>query len=236
MGLSIATDTRQILASHFLFRHLADQDLSALLSHARIEAHKVNDVIFRQGTPGHSLIAVLEGQIKIANQAPSGKEVVFAILNAGEVFGELALLDGKPRSADAIAVGSCKLLVIDRRDFLAFLEARPAACIRLLGILSTRLRRTDEQVQDLVFLDLRCRLAKALLRLADTHGQHSPDGVEISLKLSQNDLGRMVGGSRESVNKHLRDWQRRGFLGVAKGKIVIRERVALERDAQGAFD
>jgi len=236
MVLSNVIDRRQILANHFLFQHLADQDLATLLTHARVEKHRANDVIFRQGMPGHNLIAVLSGQVKITIQASSGKEIVLAICNPGEVFGELALLDGKPRSADAIAISSCELLVIDRRDFLAFLEARPAVCIRLLAVLSARLRRTDEQVQELAFLDLPSRLAKTLVRLCEAHSRASPKGLEINLKLSQHELGRMVGGSRESVNKQLRAWQNAGLVRLAAGKIIIQDLAGLRGEGERDLD
>ena len=225
-------DKRQALAGHFLFRHLSAADLEGLLAHTRVQRHKAGAVIFRQGDPGQGLLAVLSGRVKITSPSASGKEIVLNMINPGEVFGEIALLDGKPRSADAVAIDPCELLVIDRRDFVPFLEARPALCIRLLGVLCERLRRTSEQVQDLLFLDLRARLAKTLLKLAEAHGQTAPAGREISLKLSQRELGNLIGRSRESVNKQLREWQEANLIRFHAGRMVIRDPAALERQSE----
>lgn len=150
------------------------------------------------------------------------------MINPGEVFGEVALLDGKPRSADAIAITACELLVIDRRDFIPFLEARPALCIRLLGVLCERLRRTSEQVQDLLFLDVRIRLAKALLHLAAMQSDGG-GGRDISIEISQRELGNLVGSSRESINKQMREWQTAGLLRVRGGRLVISDLAELRR-------
>src|SRR5258708_6377764 len=111
-------DKRQALAGHFLFRHLSEAEVDGLLTRARVQRHKAGAVIFRQGDPGHGLVAVLSGEVKITSPSVSGKEIVLNIINPGEVFGEIALLDGKARSADAVAIAACELLVIDRRDFV----------------------------------------------------------------------------------------------------------------------
>lgn len=232
MAVPFAIDKRQALAGHFLFRHLREEELTALLARARLEQRKANEVIFRQGMPGQGLIAVLVGQVKITSQSPSGKEIVLNVINPGEVFGEIALLDGKPRSADATAITACQLLIIDRRDFVPFLEARPGICVRLLAVLCERLRATSEQVQDLLFLDLRAHLAKTLLRLAETHGRPTPAGREINLKLSQRELGNLVGRSRESINKQLSEWQAENLVTVKTGKVIIRDAAALERECE----
>lgn len=228
-GRPDAVDKRQALASHFLFRHLNPAELGAVLARARIERRKRHAVIFRQGDPGSGLLAVLKGQVKITAPSATGKEIVLNIINPGEVFGEIALLDGKPRSADAVALTACELLVIDRRDFVPFLEARPALCIRLLGVLCERLRRTSEQVQDLLFLDLRVRLAKTLLALAAVHGKAVQGGREIDVELSQRELGNIVGSSRESINKQIREWQDAGIVRVRAGKLIVRDVAALQR-------
>lgn len=225
-------DRREALAGHFLFRHLRPEEMEALLARARVERRKANSVIFRQDSPGYGLMAVLSGRVKISSRAPSGREIVLNIINPGEVFGEIALLDGKARTADAIALSACELLIIDRRDFVPFLQDHPDIAIRLLGILCDRLRRTSEQVQDLLFLDVRGRLAKTLLRLAGTHGRTTPDGRRIDLKFSQRELGSLVGLTRESINKQLRGWQKRGLIHVDDGAITIRDATALQEEGE----
>jgi CRP-like cAMP-binding protein len=227
-----SVDKHQALAGHFLFRHLRPEEMTALLSRARVERKKTNGVIFRQDSPGYGLMAVLSGRVKICSRASNGREIVLNIINPGEVFGEVALLDGKARTADAIALSACELLIIDRRDFIPFLQAHPDVTIRLLGVLCERLRRTSEQVQDLLFLDVPSRLAKTLLRLAETHGQTTPAGRRIDLKFSQRELGSLVGLTRESINKQLRGWQKRGLIRVDEGAITIRDAAALEGEGE----
>jgi len=235
MALPPIADKRQALANHPFFRHLRDTELTALLARARVERHKANGVIFRHGAPGLGLLAVLSGQVKITSSSAGGREIVLNVINPGEVFGEMALLDGKPRSADAVTTMVSDLLVIDRRDFIPFLQAHPDICIRLLAVLSERLRRTSEQVEDLMFLDLPAHLAKTLLRLAELHGQRDAGGRDggrnITLKVTQRDLGNLVGRSREAVNRQLRDWHEAGLIRLAPGKVVLCDP---DRFAEGA--
>jgi CRP-like cAMP-binding protein len=145
-------------------------------------------------------------------------------MHEGDFFGEIALLDGKERTADATAMTDSELLVVPRRSLLALLERRPDAAIGLMHVLCERLRRTNEQVEDLAFLDLEARIAKVLVRLAEENGgARKPVGV----KISQRALGELVGGSRESVNKHLQDWKRSGIIAIEKGSIMIQDVDAL---------
>src|SRR5205085_7683286 len=134
----------------------------ALLSHARFEHYAAGRLIFAKGAPGRSMMALLAGSVRIGSTSSSGREVVLAILNAGEIFGEMALLDGGERTADAVALSDCELLVIDRREFIPFLQDRSDLCIAFLRLLSQRLRRTDELVEAAMFERLESRLAKAL--------------------------------------------------------------------------
>lgn len=179
------------------------------------------EVIFRVASPGQSMMAVLAGTVRITAPSSDGKEIVLADLASGEVFGEMALLDGRERSADAAALTNCDLLVLERRDMLAVLERHPAVAIKLLEVLCERLRRTDEQIGEIAFLGLPMRLAKALLRLAG-------NAPRAKLALSQRELGAMIGGTRESVNRCLREWNRRGVIQLEEGWIIIRDAAALE--------
>ena len=154
---------------------------------------------------------------------------MLAILNPGEVFGEMALLDGGDRTADAIALGDCSLLVIDQRDFIPFLESRADLCIRFLRLLSQRLRRTDELVEMALFERLETRLAKALIQLAANARDARQPSPPVLLRVSQQELSDIVGAARENVNRLLRTWQRDGFLELGKRRVVIRDLDALER-------
>jgi CRP-like cAMP-binding protein len=213
-------DAGRMLRRCALFAGLDEATVRSLAAHAHRRRFAAGDVIFRIGAPGQSMMAVLTGTVRISAPSPDGKEIVLADLGAGEIFGEMALLDGKERSADAAALSNCDLLVLERRDMLGYLERHPSIAVKLLEVLCERLRRTDQQIGEIAFLGLPTRLAKALLRL----GGAAP---QAKLALSQRELGSMIGGTRESVNRCLREWHRRGFIELHEGWIIIRDRAAL---------
>jgi CRP-like cAMP-binding protein len=158
-----------------------------------------------------------------------GKEVILNVLGRGEIFGEIALLDGKERTASATAKEESHLLVIDRHDFIPFLETHGEVAARLMGVLCARVRWVSQCYEEALFMNLPARLAKKLLFLADSHGSHGADGIRIDFKLSQRDLGKMTGVSRESINKQIRSWQERGLVAVDQGYLTIKDRRRLER-------
>jgi CRP-like cAMP-binding protein len=217
---------RKLLRSSSLFSHLSDGDADAILVDARLVRYPAGTRIFAKGDPGNSMMAVLHGRVVISNPSPDGRQIVVTIFHDGDVFGEIALLDGKERSADATAATDCELLVVPRRSLLRLLERRPELCVELMVVLCERLRRTNEQVEDFAFLDLETRIAKVLLRLTHDEASQSP-ASRLGLKISQRALGELVGGSRESVNKHLQDWKRSGIIEIEKGSILIRDLEAL---------
>jgi CRP-like cAMP-binding protein len=218
---------RQVLRRSSLFARLGDGEIDAILAHAMVARHAGGDLIFAKGDPGNSMMAVLEGRIMITAPSQDGRQVVLTVMREGDVFGEIALLDGKERTADATAMTGCELLIVPRRSLLALLERRPDLCIDLLIVLCERLRRTNEQVEDLAFLDLEARIAKVLIRLAEENGRGRSGTAPVGVKISQRALGELVGGSRESVNKHLQDWKRAGIIAIEKGSIVIHDIEAL---------
>jgi CRP-like cAMP-binding protein len=149
---------------------------------------------------------------------------VLGIMSAGEVFGEVALLDDGVRSASCTTIDPSELLVIRREQFLALLHGSPSIAVELLTVLARRLRRLSQRSEDAAFLDVPSRLARSLLDLARRFGerQRAPSsGIYIALKLSQQELGDLVGATRESVNKHLSDWTRQGIVNLRDGRIVI---------------
>jgi CRP-like cAMP-binding protein len=222
-------EKRQIFEHHFLFGKLSASEIDALISYSRLERYPSSREIFAKGSPGQSLVAVLRGSIKISSLSSEGKEIVFNIINAGEIFGEIAVLDGEERSADATAMTDCELLVLNRRDFLRLLENRADLCMILLRILCQRLRQTSEQVEDVMFRHLESRLAKRLLHLAESAGLHGLQSTSVELHVSQRELGNMAGGSRESVNKILQSWHRQGLIDLGKASVLIRDMEALRR-------
>jgi CRP/FNR family transcriptional regulator, cyclic AMP receptor protein len=221
-------ERRRILEKHVLLGKLSVEEIDTLLAYARREQYSAGREIFAKGSPGQSMMAVLHGTVKISSLSSAGKEIIFIIINQGEIFGEIAMLDGGERSADAIAMTDCELLVINRRDFMRILERHADICIILIQILCRRMRQTSEQVEDVIFRHLESRIAKALLQLAQNTGEQGR-GRSVDLHISQRELGNIAAGTRESVNKQLQTWQRAGVIDLRKGAIVIRDIAALER-------
>jgi CRP-like cAMP-binding protein len=172
------------------------------------------------------MMAVIVGTVRISLPAIKGREIILADLQTGDLFGEIALLDGKMRSADATAHTKCELMVLHRRDLFPFLERNPAACIKLMEMLCARIRRSDERMADIAFLNLQARLAKTLLNYPTN------SAGSIRLSLSQSELAAMAGGARENVNRCLRDWQRRGILELKNRWTIIRQPEALRKLAK----
>jgi CRP/FNR family transcriptional regulator, cyclic AMP receptor protein len=212
---------RKLLDKCVLFKALNEQERHDLAAHAQSRIFAPNDPIFHVGEPGYSMMGVMVGTVRISLPTSKGKEIILADLPAGELFGEIALLDGKPRSASATALTKCELLVLERRDFLSFLERSPAARLNLMQLLCERIRRSDERMAEIAFFDLPARLAKALLRY--TAQGHGPP----KLSLSQRELAEMAGATRENVNRCLRDWQRRGILQLKNRWTIILKPEAL---------
>ena len=220
MPVPTAYEKRRLFEGHALFGKLPTEDLDALLSHARVEHYPAGREIFAKGSPGRSMMAILSGHVRISAPSPSGHDVVLTILYPGEVFGEIAVIDGQDRTADATAITDSDLLVLDHRDFVPFLERRADLCILFLRLLCRRLRQTDLQVEEAMFGRLEDRMAKTLVRLASGI-ERAAGGRTVALRLSQQDLAGMIGASRESVNKQLHVWQSGGLLRLGKQRIEI---------------
>lgn len=225
MKRSDIEEAQRLLGACSLFSGLSSEERRLLVGRAKLRVFATGQTIFSMGSPGNSMMAVLSGSIRISIPSASGKEIVLAILQSGQVFGEIAVLDGKERTADAKAMTDCQLAVLERADVLALLDRHPAAWLKVVEVLCERLRRTDEQISELALLQLPVRLAKTLLRLAEASAGASPRGIEI--QLSQRELGNFVGASRESVNKCLGDWQRAGILRIEENVIVLTDRPSL---------
>jgi CRP-like cAMP-binding protein len=219
---------RRSLAECTLFRGLSDSEKDALAGRARLRRFEAGETIFLMGSLGNSMMAVLSGDVRISVPSADGREIVLAILHENEYFGEIAMLDGKERTADARAMTSCMLAILERRDMLALFERHPGAWARMVDVLCERLRATDQHVAEIALLKLPTRLAKALLRAIKPGG-----GADrpVAIPLSQRELGALVGAARESVNRCLREWQRSGLLRVDGNTITILDRTTLEEIA-----
>jgi CRP/FNR family cyclic AMP-dependent transcriptional regulator len=229
-------ELRALFAKSFFFGTLSESDVDGLLTYARVVRYRAGSEIFAKGSPGSSLMAVLKGTVRISSPSETGREITLNLIHSGEIFGEIGLLSGRDRTADAIAMSDCELLVLNRRDFMPFLERRPEVCIRVIELLCQRLRQTSGQVEELSFWHLESRLAKALLRLAQERDTPATAGRPINLRITQRELGNMVGGSREHVNKQLQAWQKSGVIEIGKGEIIILDAKALAELCDGTRD
>ncbi len=218
---------REALADSDLFGALEEEELDRLLGYGRRLRHPAGRVIFQKGDPGDSLMVVLSGRIKIGSFSADGREAVLSFIEPYRSFGEVALLDGKPRSADATAVTDVELFVLHRADMMGFIERHPGIALRIIGMLCAKLRRATEMVEDHVLLQMEARIARALLRLATDYGRPCDEGVRIELRLSQRELGGIVGLARENVNRQLAAWRARGLLSITRGTITLHHPEAL---------
>jgi len=228
----MAVDKRKLLASISIFQTLPERDLEPLLEITTTRRLAKREYLCRKGDPGNQLYAIMEGRLRAIAESQEGKDVVFSIMDPGEVIGEIAMLDGEPRSATVQAVEDSTLLTLHRRDLLPFLGSRPAVAIELAEVLARRLRHLSELMEDTQFLTLPSRLAKKLVALSATYGHETPKGLRIELRLPQAELGELVGTSRESINKQLRAWSENGLLQFDRGYITICDRDGLEEMAR----
>jgi CRP-like cAMP-binding protein len=216
---------RELLRNSTLFSHLDDTEADAIMAGAPVRHYPEAARIFAKGDPGDSMMAVLHGRVAISDPSPDGRQVLLTVFHEGDVFGEMALIDGKERSANATAAAECDLLVVSRQSFLRLLEHRPDVCLGLMIVLCDRLRRTNQQVEDFAFLGIERRVAKVLLRLADEMDQAKAS--RLGIRISQRALGELVGGSRERINKILHDWRRSGIIAIENRSVQIRDVQAL---------
>src|SRR6516165_1013911 len=205
-----------VLRQHPYFRDLAPEALDQLCRYAKHTVLKRGTTLFAKDDPGNSLYVVISGSVKISISSPDGRNAILNFAGPGELFGEISLLDGQTRSADATANTNCEIFVIDRRDFLPFLSSQPTLAMKFIELLCARVRQTSDQVEQLILQDLPGRLASALLGLTEKR------------KL---EIGEMVGMTRESINKQLRAWALRKWVRLEHGAIVVLDAAAL-RDVE----
>jgi CRP/FNR family transcriptional regulator/CRP/FNR family cyclic AMP-dependent transcriptional regulator len=213
-----------------LFADLADEEVRELMNVARRRVYRAGEIIFHREDPGQVLYVIKEGKVKICLISPDGQEMTLTVLGKGEYFGEFALLDGLPRSTDAIASDRVECYTLQRSDFHNAIMKNPKIAIQALEVLSKRLRNTNQMVEDLIFLDVYGRVAKKLLELADAHGAKAEDGgIRIEMRLTQQELASMVGASRESVNKVMGYFTEKNFISTDKHRITLHRIADLKR-------
>ena len=177
------------------------------------------EVLFLKGDPGDALYAVRKGQIRISTGTDAGRRLTLNLLGSGDIFGEVALLDGRPRTADAVAVEPTELFVIRRRDFVELLARNPTVALQIIELLCDRIRYMSNRMEESTLLPLSARLARRLEMLAEDFGS--------DISVSQEELAVFVGSTRESVNRQLQTWKRRGLIEVGRSRVHLTNREGL---------
>ena len=214
-------ERRAVFRNSPLFEGLNDRDLDQLLALGGSRRFAKEQVVFLRESQPDALYAVLTGQVRAVTNSLSGSELILRLIDPGEVFGEVGLLDGSPRTATTIASADSELFVIEGKRFRAFLSARPGLCLQLLAALARRLRSTSQQLEDVQFREVPARLARKLLELAESYGRSTPDGTRIERPLPQQVLGNLIGASRVSVNQTLRAWAADGLVEVGRSRLTL---------------
>lgn len=229
--MSARLTPQAVLRGNYLFRDLPAVTLDRIAALATRRSCPSGTVMFSQGDKGDALYGLVSGEVRISSSTPDGREAFFNVMRAGDSFGEIVLIDGKPRTASAVAIAECDLLVIHRENFRELMAREPQLPIHLLTLFCERLRWTSQMVEENAFLHVPARLARRLLYLANPHGTATACGATI--RLSQEDLARFLSVSRQFVNQHLQKWRRQGWITLARGRITICDPQALARVANG---
>lgn len=202
-----------LLKSNPFFAELKEDEIAAIAALCVTRRVEAGEILFLKGDPGDALYAVRRGQVRIATGTDAGRRLTLNLLGPGDVFGEVALLDGRPRTAEAVATDPGELFMVRRRDFLELLERWPAFAIRIIELLCQRIRWMSERMEESVLLPLSNRLARRLIALSEDYGS--------DLTVSQEELAVFVGATRESVNRQLQTWKKQGLVELGRNRIRV---------------
>ncbi|MGE3394869.1 MAG: Crp/Fnr family transcriptional regulator [Steroidobacteraceae bacterium] len=214
-----------------LFRGLAPPALERIASLATQRNYGEGEIICSQGDPGDALHAVVSGRIRISSGAADGREIFLNIMEPGDSFGEIALLDGGTRTATAVAMVASELVSLRRDHLFALLEREPQVALELLRLCGERLRWTSGLLEDAALLDAPARLAKRLFSLGQLHGERTGSGL--TLRISQEDLASFLGVSRQAVNQQLQAWKAKGWVELGRGSVTVVDERGLRATVRG---
>jgi CRP-like cAMP-binding protein len=209
----------RLLGANPFFSSLGPEALDAVAALCVTRSLGPEEILFFKGDPGDALYVVRRGQIRIATGTDEGRRLTLNLLGPGDVFGEVAILDGRPRTADAVAVEATELFMVHRRDLLGLLSHRPAMAARFIELMCERIRWMSDRMEESILLPLPERLSRRLLALTEDYGAE--------LHLSQDELAVFVGSTRESVNRQLQAWRRKGYLDLSRNRICVLDQAGL---------
>ena len=231
-GSRIGERVRQFLKNQSFLGSLSDAALDTVVRRGHIKTYSAGDFICRREEHGDTLMVIISGRVKITNSNRDGKEVVLNFLGPGDISGEIAVFDGKRRTADAIALESTEAFLIYGRDLLPVLKAHPQALVEIIQGLCERLRVASAIIED-NSLDMRRRIARGLLRLALQHGRTSKEGVRVNLAASQSELGAYLSLSRENVSRQFAQLRNANVIRNEGQEIIVTDELALCEIAGG---
>lgn len=222
----------EILVRAGIFHGVEPSAVAALTEQLQPETFPSRHRVFDEGEPGDRLYIVTAGKIKLGRRSPDGRENLLAIVGPSDMFGELAIFDPGPRTASATTLTEVRAVSMGRGALMTWIEKRPEIAEQLLRVLARRLRRTNDNLADLIFTDVPGRVAKALLQLAQRFGTQEAGALRVTHDLSQEEIAQLVGASRETVNKALADFAHRGWLRVEGKTVLIADPERLARRAR----
>jgi CRP-like cAMP-binding protein len=216
-----------LLRQSIIFRGLQDAEVAPLVEAVRIIRAKADTVLLKRGDPGNTMLIVVSGRVKIIATSNRSSELLLSIVERGQVFGELSVLDGRERSADCVALTNVTMLSLTREAVLAFLKVRTDVLFRVLGVVCGKLRATTDMAERSAFLAPPARLFRCLLDFAKVNGESSGEGLRVLHRLPQRELASSITASRETVNKILQHWKKLDLVETGNGYVWIKNVSAL---------
>jgi CRP/FNR family cyclic AMP-dependent transcriptional regulator len=213
-----------------LFAELPEEELRQLAGVVREQHYRKNTTLFHIDDPGNALFILKSGMMKTTIEDQNGREIILGMVYPADFVGEMALLDGMPRSATVTTQEPCEALIIYRQHFLELIHKSPSILLNMTAALSRRLRKMNELIRSLVFFDVYGKVARVLLTLMAEKGRATAQGTVIDLRLTQQELAELAGMSRETMTRTLRDFQQAGVVRIESGIITILELDMLQRE------
>ena len=212
-----------------LFSPLSDEEVALLSEVTTVKSFAKSQTIIHKSDEGDMFFSILTGKVKVILTDEEGKEYIVCILRPMEFFGEMSLLDGEPRSASVVTMDETEVLVLRREDFVALLQKNPMLCIKLIGVLGQRLRKANQHIESLVFLDVCGRLARMLLDMAESQGKETDEGMLIKVEHSRTDLANLIGTTRETLTRALKTLENMGYIVIEKNRFLVTDKSGLRR-------
>lgn len=216
-------EAKKFLKNVPLFSDFSEEELDKLLAISKEKTYPKDSIIFQRDEIGNFFFLICSGKVKVILETEEGKEGILSILYPKEFFGEMSLLDGEPRSASIVALEDTSVLLINRDDFLNLLYKHPEIALKILKTLSLRLRKANRQIETLMFLDAPGRIARTLIDIAEEKGKKTEEGICIDLEFTRQELGNLIGVSRETTIRVLRSFEEDGILSIERNHIIIRD-------------